>query len=114
MRAFLIIVLVLILLMLVARADNKTYAVTAYCACVKCCGKWSGGPTASGVMPVEGVTVAGPRRIPFGTVVFVEGVGKRVVQDRLARRYDDRFDVYFEKHEDALKFGIRKLKVKIQ
>jgi 3D (Asp-Asp-Asp) domain-containing protein len=30
-----------------------------------------------------------------------------IVQDRLAKRYDSRFDIYFNKHSDAKKFGIR-------
>jgi 3D (Asp-Asp-Asp) domain-containing protein len=93
-------------------ATNITATVTAYCGCAKCCGK-AGQPTASGKMPVEGVTVAGPRRIPFGTRVYIEGVGERVVQDRLARKYDSRFDVYFQSHQDALEFGKKTLKITI-
>jgi len=94
-------------------ATAEIYTVTAYCPCSKCCGRWSGGPTASGKMPVAGVTVAGPRSIPFGTRVWIEGVGERVVQDRLARKYDGRFDVYFSSHAEALRFGNRTLKVRI-
>lgn len=96
---------------------TESYTVTAYCACKKCCGRWSGGPTASGVMPVAGVTCAGPRSIPFGTRVRIEGVGERVVQDRLAKRFDNRFDVFFgsdeQAHGKALRFGKRKLKVEV-
>lgn len=62
-------------------------------------------------MPVQGITVAGPRRIPFGTWVEIEGVGRRRVDDTLARRYDNRFDVFFGSHSDAKRFGIRKLRV---
>lgn len=95
-------------------AGAKVYTVTGYCACKRCTGQWSGGPTASGKMPVEGVTVAGPRRIPFGTKIEIAGVGFRVIEDRLAKRYDNRFDIFFKSHQDALNFGIRRLKVKIQ
>jgi len=91
----------------------ELYTVTAYCPCKVCCGKWSGGPTASGKMPKPGITVAGPRSIPFGTRVWIEGVGVRVVQDRLARKYDGRFDLYFSSHADALRFGKRSLKVRV-
>lgn len=91
----------------------ELHTVTAYCPCSKCCGRWSGGPTASGKMPVAGITVAGPRSIPFGTRVWIEGVGVRVVQDRLARKYDGRFDLYFATHAEALRFGKRSLKVKV-
>jgi 3D (Asp-Asp-Asp) domain-containing protein len=91
----------------------ELYTVTAYCPCKVCCGQWAGGPTASGKMPVVGVTCAGPRRIPFGTRVRIEGLGERVVQDRLARKYDGRFDVFFASHKEALRFGKRTLKVRI-
>ena len=64
-------------------------------------------------MPKPGITVAGPRSIPFGTRVWIEGVGVRVVQDRLARKYDGRFDVFFASHKEALRFGKRSLKVKV-
>ena len=30
-----------------------------------------------------------------------------VVQDRLAKKYDSRFDVYFASHKDAQKFGLQ-------
>lgn len=88
--------------------------VTAYCACRLCCGASADGVTASGVEPVQGVTVAAPRAVPFGTRVHIEGIGWRTVQDRTARRYDGRFDVYFTRHRDAVRFGKRKLKVTIQ
>lgn len=88
--------------------------VTAYCACSNCCGKWAGGPTASGAMPEEGITCAAGRGIPFGTVLDIEGVGKRTVQDRTAKRYDGRVDVFFKKHQDAKRFGIRRgVRVKV-
>ncbi len=87
--------------------------VTAYCACPRCCGKWAGGPTASGAMPQQGITAAGPRGIPFGTTVEIEGVGRRQVQDRTARRYDGRFDVFFADHTEARRFGIRTAQVRV-
>ena len=80
--------------------------ITAFCACHLCCGKWSGGPTASGVMPKAGVTAAA-NAFPFGTRLRIEGVGERVVQDRMARRYSNRVDVFFATHEQAKRFGIR-------
>jgi 3D (Asp-Asp-Asp) domain-containing protein len=91
-----------------AHADT----VTAYCACQKCCGKNAKGITASGKKPMQGVTVAASRNLPIGTRIFIEGVGVRVVQDRLAKKYDNRFDVFFTSHSEALKFGKRELKVR--
>lgn len=90
-----------------------TAIVTAYCGCRLCCGPTAPAPTASGVWPKEGVTVAGPRAIPFGTIVEIEGVGRRVVEDRTARRFDGRWDVFFASHEDARRFGKRRLTVRI-
>lgn len=100
-------------LAVVARANGDVKTVTAYCPCQTCCGKWSGGPTASGRKPEAGVTCAAPRNIPFGTWLNIEGVGVRRVDDRLASKYDSRVDVFFDKHEDALRFGKRKLKVEV-
>ena len=101
----------LMLLPWVARAEVKT--VTAYCACPKCCGKWADGITASGKPAREGVTVAASRSIPFGTKLRIEGVGVRVVEDRLSKRYDHRVDIYFASHEAARRFGIRRLNVEV-
>ena len=62
-------------------------------------------------MPVAGVTIAAPRAIKFGTVLHIEGVGDRIVEDRLAKRFDNRIDVFFATHAEAKRFGIRKLQV---
>lgn len=91
---------------------DRVYTVTAYCACKKCCGPNAKGITASGKSVKEGVTIAAPRSIPFGTKLFIEGVGIRIVQDRLAKRYDDRIDVFIADHNRALNFGKKTLKVK--
>jgi 3D (Asp-Asp-Asp) domain-containing protein len=88
--------------------------VTAYCGCEKCCGKWAKyNKTADGHIPKEGVTCAASRKIKFGTKLKIEGVGIRIVQDRLAIKYDNRIDIYFSSHKRALEFGKKKLKVEI-
>lgn len=96
-----------------AISDSKVYTVTAFCACKKCCGPNAKGITASGKPVVEGVTIAAPRSIPFGTKLYIEGVGIRIVQDRLAKKYDNRIDVFFNSHEKALKFGKKRLTVTV-
>ena len=88
--------------------------ITAYCACRKCCGQSAAGITASGTRPVEGRTVAASRSIPLGTRIYIEGLGWRTVEDRTAKRFDGRVDVYFRSHAEALKFGKRKLQMTIQ
>lgn len=90
--------------------------VTAYCACVICCGK-ADGLTASGTIPRVGVTVAAPRSVPFGTMVTIDvpGIGRirRRVEDRTARRYGHRWDVYVHRHTEAKEFGKRNCTITI-
>ena len=85
-------------------SEGIAYTVTAYCPCVKCCGK-SDGITASGVKAVEGVTVAMNKSIPFGTKIYIDGVGERIVQDRGGAIKGNKIDLYFDSHEKALEFG---------
>lgn len=90
-----------------------TVVVTAYCACQVCCGKWADGITASGRPPIEGRTVAA-NWLPMGAAVKVQGFKvPKVVEDRMARRFSDRLDIYFRRHEDARRFGKRVLKVQV-
>ena len=104
----------LLALLLAGCATASAATVTAYCACTKCCGVMGGtGITASGKQARQGVTVAASRKIPMGTRLRIEDVGVRVVQDRLAPRYDDRVDVFFNSHEAAQRFGKKTLKVTV-
>lgn len=90
---------------------SVTATVTAYCPCTTCCGPGSPKPTASGARPVAGVTVAAPRHLPFGTRLWIEGAGWRTVQDRMSRRFPDRFDLFFDHHQQALHWGRRTCRV---
>lgn len=106
----------LIIALLIATSAHALGAeVTAYCACRLCCGQWAirKPETASGTIPTQGRTVAGPRAVRFGTRVLIEGVGVRVVEDRLARKFDGRWDVFYDDHAAAKAFGKRKLRVTI-
>lgn len=105
---------ILVTMLLLAAHNAHSDTITAYCACVKCCGKNAKGITAMGTRPVEGRTVAAARSIPLGTRIHIEGIGWRIVEDRTARRYDGRVDVYFKSHNDALQFGKLKLQITIQ
>ena len=104
-------IVTLSIFLLACTASAET--ITAYCACRKCCGENSAGITAIGRKPVEGRTVAASRSIPLGTKIHIEGIGWRVVEDRTARRYDGRVDVYFKSHADAVKFGKQNRSVRI-
>ena len=67
--------------------------VTGYDLCVQCCGIWSAEhpsrkgtdyvqTTASGVPNCVGVTIAAGTEFAFGTTLYIDEVGERVVQDR--------------------------------
>ena len=82
----------------------EEYVITAYCPCTKCCGK-SDGITASGEKAVEGITIAMDESMPFGTKIYIDGVGERIVQDRGGAIKGNRIDLYFGSHQEALNFG---------
>lgn len=82
----------------------EEYVITAYCPCVQCCGK-SDGITASGEKAIEGITVAMDKSMPFGTKIYIDGVGERIVQDRGGEIKGNRIDLYFDSHQEALNFG---------
>lgn len=88
------------------------FEATAYCACEKCCGVWAKNRpngivyTASGAVAQEGVTIAADWDVlPPGTVVYIDGMGERIVQDRGGGVKGNAVDIYFEDHNEALVFG---------
>lgn len=100
---------------------KKTYigqfTVTAYCSCEICCGEWANNRpngivyTASGAEAKDGVTVGAAWDVlPVGTVIEIEGLGQRIVQDKpadwIVERYNGKIiDAYFGSHEAALEYG---------
>ena len=89
-----------------------SFTVYAYCSCPRCCGQWSGGPTASGTMPEEGRTIAADWDVlPTGTEIYLEGVGWRTVEDTGSGIAGDKLDLYMDSHEAALAFGVRELEI---
>jgi 3D (Asp-Asp-Asp) domain-containing protein len=85
------------------------FVCTAYCACQICCGSHATGLDATGHKPVGGVTVALPRRFPLGSEVIIDGKHYKGT-DRLAKRFDNRIDLFFNSHLDAVRFG-KQLKI---
>lgn len=69
--------------------------------------------TANSHIPLTYHTIAAPRCIPLGTVVFVEGIGERIVEDRTARKYDGRWDLFVGSESEARKFGKQKHNIRI-
>lgn len=88
-------------------STGETYygncTVTFYCGCAECCGQWAGGPTASGVMPSPNWTVANGS-LPFGTIVYIEGLGTYCVEDRGVGAYS--FDIYVNNHDQIPSWGM--------
>jgi 3D (Asp-Asp-Asp) domain-containing protein len=74
---------------------------------------YSGDPrvTASGRRTEPGVTIAAPRTIPFGTWIHLEGVGWRRVDDRGGRIKGKRIDICMTTRKEALKWGMKKIRV---
>ncbi|KLU61451.1 cell wall-binding protein YocH precursor [Peptococcaceae bacterium CEB3] len=73
------------------------------------------GITASGAPVEEGVTIAAPPQIPFGTRIFIPALGRTyTVTDRGGAIRGDHLDLYMNSRARAIKFGRRRLKVEIR
>lgn len=80
------------------------FHATAYCTekYKHICGEGHG-ITKSGQPVQAGVTVAAdPDVLPLGTVIYIEGVGIRIVQDTGGAIKGNRIDVAIDTHENAL------------
>lgn len=89
------------------------FKCTAYCPCKKCSGEY-GDLTATGVRAKEGRTVAvDPKVIPYGSIVIIKGKEYRA-EDCGSAIKNKCIDIYFNRHKDAKKFGVKYLKVKIK
>ena len=86
---------------------------TAYCSCEKCCGPYDGTSTADGSRPREYYTVAASKLMRFGTMLYIPyfdsapNHGVFEVEDRGGAIQNNRIDIYFSAHEEALRFGRR-------
>lgn len=94
--------------------ETLSVEVTHYCNCAKCCGKWAGGPTASGKTPQAGM-VAMSSVWPFGTLIEINGT-LYTVEDRGGSGIENnrgRVDIYVNSHAEALRKGRFKTTAKI-
>lgn len=92
-------------------ASAETWKLTAYCACVKCCGK-SDAITASGKRAKTGMVAV--NWLPFGTRLLIKGHGIYTVQDRGAKsQFGSKtnrikhLDIYMPTHQQARQFGVQ-------
>jgi 3D (Asp-Asp-Asp) domain-containing protein len=110
----------------------RVMLVTAYCPCGECCGwrrtclgtpVYSSGPkrgerkeigvTSTGAAARRGTIAADPARYPYGTIMYIEGYGRGVVEDCGGAIKGERLDLFFESHREAVQWGRKRLPVKI-
>lgn len=94
-------------------SDWQTFNTSAYCACSKCCGQFASGYTASGTKATANKTIAMSSKYKFGTKVEIQGYGTYIVEDRGGAIQGNKIDIFFDSHNEALKFGRRNLKARI-
>ena len=81
------------------------FRITFYCLCAQCCGQWYGhGITASGAAPAPWYTCACGDSIPFGTVLYVQGLGIFVCQDRGVP--EGCIDIFVSNHAEIPSWGM--------
>ena len=95
--------------------EVKDVEVTAYAPmCPDAIEGWdySGDPsvTASGSEVVVDMTAAGGPNVPFGTLVYIQGIGWRVITDRGGAIGDNNIDIAVSTKSEAKTFGRQNLK----
>lgn len=70
--------------------------------------------TATGTIPSSGRTIAvDPRVIPFGTKVYIEGLGERIAEDSGAKIKGRQLDVFLPTVERCRHFGVQTRDVEV-
>lgn len=73
----------------------------------------TGSNTASGVYPHYGAVAVDPSVIPMGTKLYVEGYGYATALDRGSAIRGNRIDLFFETQKEAMRWGLKRVKVYI-
>lgn len=90
------------------------FEATAYCPCEVCCDEWSDGITYTGTKATEGRTIAvDPKVIPLGTKVVIDG-NEYIAEDIGGGVNGYYVDIFFNSHDDALKFGRRYVEIHLE
>jgi 3D (Asp-Asp-Asp) domain-containing protein len=95
------------------RPSVRVFEATGYCNCSLCCDSETG-ITASGKVTSSETVSADWDVLPEGTAINIEGIGRRVVQDKGSAIRGNRLDIWFSSHEAALEFGRKQVKVVVE
>lgn len=81
------------------------FVATAYCPCSICCGQYANGITATGTRAKANHTVAvDPNKIPYGSILEIGGK-RYVAEDCGGDIKDNRIDIFFNTHQEAINYG---------
>lgn len=98
-----------------SKADTFIAECTAYTEGIESCGKRPTHPaygiTASGKRVSEGMVAVDTRYIPFGTKMYIEGLGVFVAEDTGGDIRGNRIDIYMSDLNRAKQFGRQNRKV---
>lgn len=85
------------------------YVASGYCNCSRCSGGHN--RTFSGTIPKSRHTIAADTSVfPIGTKIMIDDV-IYTVEDIGGGVTDNRLDIFFDTHQEALDFGLKKVKV---
>ncbi|MEQ8201160.1 MAG: peptidoglycan-binding protein [Syntrophomonadaceae bacterium] len=90
-----------------------TMVATGYDGCYECNKPYYGYPSYIGLPLARGIAAVDPRVIPMGTRLYVEGYGNAIAADQGNAIKGNRIDLFFESHAEALRYGIKTVKVTI-
>ena len=85
-------------------------AVTAYCPCVECCGRWADGTTATGLPAGTGIVAVDPEIIPLGSTVVIDGL-KYLAADTGSGVEGLHVDICVASHEGTVAHGVQEADV---
>jgi len=86
---------------------------TGYCPCAKCNYPYGGQPSYLGYPLRKGIVAVDPRVIPMGSKLYIEGYGSAIAADQGNAIKGNRIDLCFSTHQQALNWGMRRVKVTI-
>ncbi|MFA5478726.1 MAG: 3D domain-containing protein [Candidatus Muiribacteriota bacterium] len=87
--------------------NEKSYTATAYTPGPESCGIYADGYTFTEAVADYGMIAVDPRKIPLGSLLWVEDYGFAMATDVGGKIKGNRIDLCFPDVDVALKFGVR-------